>query len=67
MNYETSYRANVSIPSQSEWHRTRRSGRAEWDGAWEPDRLRGGADHRAAAIAAVELEDQEPERWDGLA
>ena len=67
MNYETSYRATTSVPAQAEWHRTRRSGRAEWDGAGERERLGGGNAHRAAALAAREIEEQEPERWDGLA
>lgn len=67
MNYETSYRATPSVPAQTEWHRTRRSGRTEWDGAGEHERLRGGNGHRAAAFASREIEEQEPERWDGLA
>jgi hypothetical protein len=68
MQYETSYRGNVSMLRLGEWRATRRAGRAEPDGLREALAQGGGLGLRtSAAIGMVEPEEQEPERWDGLA
>lgn len=68
MQYESSYRGTVSMLSQSEWRSTRRAGRAEPERLPDLHALRGGGAGMAATkVALVEIEEQDPERWDGLA